>query len=315
MVTAQTGVAVVNPTQIRPYASAILLEHTGNDPESAVSGIVRQLKILKSRERHGRTVTIIASGLTLGEQLTELADPAQQEPGIEADGFISEVRQPPNWATVDSQLTQITLDLTVVLRRRLLIAVHADQGLMGAIQTWLDRPPRPSYRRVPPGVLNAALLKGEAKGLWLQGTHARRTTKPDSKNLSGRRLQDALNPLEDGSFSMGSARAELPANEDFGTLSGTVGTTPRKSLVWISTTDDFDHFVRLIRDLLKLVEATLGAGESVESPYPWLSTEVHDLAGVANAYEITTLDVDDLPRTPGWPDEALGSLGDVGLEF
>lgn len=307
MITPPTDTPLVNPDQIRPYASAVLMEYTGKDPESAVSRLVSQLKILKTRERQGRSVTIIASGLTLADPQAGLAEPTQQEPGIQTDGFICEVRQPPNWATADSPFIQISLDLTVVLRHRQLIAVHADQGLMGVIQTWLDRPPRPSFRRIPPGALNAALLKGEAKGLWLRGTHARRTTKPDTKNLSGRRLQDALNPLEDSSFSMGSARAELPADEDFGSLSGTVGTTPRKSLVWISTTNGFDHFVVLIRDLLKLVEATLDAGKSVESPYPWLSTEVHDLGGVANAYEITTLDIDDLPRTPEWPDQALAA--------
>ena len=136
------------------------------------------------------------------------------------------------------------------------------------MQTWTDKRPHPSYSRIPPGVLNAALLKGEAKGLWLRGTHARRTTKPDSKNLSGRRLQDALNPLDDSSFSMGSARAELPADPALGRLSGVVGTTPRKSLVWVSATDGFDQFVQVIRDLLKLIDATMDAGESVESPFP-----------------------------------------------
>jgi hypothetical protein len=306
MVTAQAIVPAVNVNQIRPYASAVLLEYTGNDAGSAVSAIVRQLKTLKTRERAGRSVTIVASGLSLPDPLAAAAD-AVQEREIETDGFICEVRQPPNWAAPDAPFTEITFDLAVVLRRRRLVAVHADQGLIGAIQTWLDKRPSPAFQRIPVGVLNAVLLKGEAKGLWLRGTHARRTTKPDTKNISGRRLQDALNPLEDSSFSMGSARAGLPDDEDFGTLSGTVGTTPRKSLVWISPTDGFDHFVRMIRDLLRVVEATLDTGESVESPYPWLSTEVHDLTGVTGAYELTTLDPGDLPRTPEWAEEALAA--------
>jgi hypothetical protein len=97
--------------------------------------------------------------------------------------------------------------------------------------------------------------------------------------------------------------AVVPPSE--GALSGVVGTTPRKSLVWISVTDGFDHFVQLIRDLLKLVEAAMDAGEALDSPFPWLSTEVHDLAGVENAYEITTLDVEDLPRTPEWSSDVV----------
>ncbi len=306
MVTPQAIIPAVNVDQIRPYASAVLLEYTGDDANSAVSGIIRQLKALKTRERTGRQVTVVASGLSLPDPAATTAD-ALQEREIETDGFICEVRQPPNWASPDTPFTEITFDLAVVLRRHRLVAVHADHGLIGAIQTWLDKRPPPAFRRIPPGALNAALLKGEAKGLWLRGTHARRTTKPDTKNISGRRLQDALNPLEDSSFAMGSARAELPDEEDFGTLSGTVGITPRKSLVWISATDGFGHFGAMIRDLAKLVESTLNAGESVESPYPWLSTEARDLTGVAGAYELTTLDPDDLPRTPEWAEETLAA--------
>jgi hypothetical protein len=119
MIQAQVVVPMVNPAQIRPYASALLLKYTGNDPDSAVSVLARQLRTLKARERHGRAVTIIASGLTVQEPPTELGHPTQQEPGIESDGFISEVRQPPNWATADAPFTQTTLDLTIILRRRL----------------------------------------------------------------------------------------------------------------------------------------------------------------------------------------------------
>jgi hypothetical protein len=105
---------------------------------------------------------------------------------------------------------------------------------------------------------------------------------------------------------MGSARVDLPSEEAYGSLEGTtVGTTPRKSLVWISTTKDFLHFVSLIRDLLQLLESALATGASVDSPYPWLATELRSLFGVANAYEITTLNVEEIPRTPDWPDEAL----------
>jgi hypothetical protein len=39
-----------------------------------------------------------------------------------------------------------------------------------------------------------------------------------------------------------------------------VGITPRKSLVWVSATEDFEHFVRLIRDLLRVRPDTGGGG-------------------------------------------------------
>src|SRR5262249_40688884 len=134
---------------------------------------------------------------------------------VEVDGFVCEVTAPASWAMPDTHFLETSLDLVVALGRRRLVAIHCDSGLGEAIQTWLDKDPRPPFRRIPPGALNAALLTGEAKGLWLRGTHVRRTTKADSKNISGMRLQDALSPLEDSSYAMGSARAELPDGEIF----------------------------------------------------------------------------------------------------
>ena len=88
-----------------------------------------------------------------------------------------------------------SLDLVLTLGRQRLIAIHCDSGLVDAIQSWLDKEPRPPFRRIPGGTLHAALLTGEAKGLWLKGTHARRTTKADSKNISGRRLHGRTEPV------------------------------------------------------------------------------------------------------------------------
>jgi len=104
---------------------------------------------------------------------------------------------------------------------------------------------------------------------------------------------------------MGSARAELPADQIFGSLSGNIGTTQRKSLVWIARTSTFHEFLQIICDLLILLERTLTSGETVDRPYPWLATERRGLSGVGGAYELTALSVDEVPRTPGWPEEAL----------
>lgn len=301
---------VVILEQIRPFASVVILEHVGTESKGFLSQLVRELQKLKMRERAGRAVELIASGISDADLIstqsaTSHDDDIDVNSPVELDGFVCQVTAPPSWAKSDTHFLEISLDLVIALRRRRLVAVHCDSGLADAIQRWLDKQPRPPFRRIPPGALNAALLTGEAKGLWLRGTHARRTTKADSKNISGRRLQDALSPLEDSSYAMGSARAELPVGEIFGALSGTVGTTPRKSLVWISRTADFEEFYQIIRDLLILLESTLAAGALVDSPYPWLAVEMRDLANVKGAYEITTLSPDEVPRTPDWPDEAI----------
>jgi hypothetical protein len=300
-------VPMIARDQIRPYASAVILEHVGADAVLDLTELMKKLKTIKTRNRSGRTVEVVASGISSAAQVSSKRVGALEdmEGDIEIDGFVCRVTESASWATTDSPFIESTLDLVIVFRWGRLLAIHCDSGLVESLQRWLDKSPRPPFRRIPPGILNAALLTGEAKGLWLRGTHARRTTKADSKNISGRRLQDALSPLEDTSFAMGSARAELPAGEIYGTLSGTIGTTQRKSLVWISRTASFQEFRDILRDLLGLLETTIAAGASVDSPYPWLATEQQGLAEVTRAYEITTLSVDEIPRTPDWPEEAL----------
>jgi len=294
--------------QIRPYASAVILEYQGASGDAFLERLAADLRRLKLRPRAGRSATIIASGLTgIQEIITDADSTGYDVSAVEADGFVTEVNAPPSWALQDAGFMETGLDLTILLRRSRLVAIRCDTGLVDAIQTWLDKPPKPQFRRVPAPVLNAALLTGEAKGLWLRGTHARRTTKADTKNISGRRLQDALNPLEDSSFAMGSARALLPTGQVIGTASKTVGTTPRKSLVWVSRTDNFKEFVHIMLDLLALLDGALQTGASLESPYPWLATELRDLSEVHDAFEIVTLTPDEIPSTPDWSDDAVAA--------
>ncbi len=307
IIASSDAVPRINLDQIRPYASALVLRHTGPDDSGSLDRLMAALKQLKMRDRGQRTTQIVASGTSriIGVSDERSTIPSDADAGIGLDGFVSRVTEPPSWAMEESPFLETSFDLVIAIRMGRLVAVHCDSGLADAVQTWLDKEPRPPFRRIPPGTLNAALLTGEARGLWLRGTHARRTTKADSKNLGGRRLQDALNPLEDSSFALGSARAELPVGEVLGTFSGTVGTTLRKSLVWISRTSDFQEFFRTIRSLLRLLDSTLAAGASVDSPYPWLATELRGLEGVSTAYELTTLSVDEVPRNPSWPEEAM----------
>lgn len=93
----------------------------------------------------------------------------------------------------------------IILRRSGLVAVHAPQALRDTVLRWLDKDPPAPFRRVSPAVLQGAFLQGAARGMWLNGTHVRRATKPDSKNISGTKLEDALNPFEDSTFALRSA--------------------------------------------------------------------------------------------------------------
>jgi hypothetical protein len=276
-----------------PYASFLILQCVGDDWPSAFQ---RLIDFLKRYRTSNATVTwnIVASGLG---DIASFArtDQINGYSFDDLDGFIHERLSNPSWAKHDSPYRETSYSLTIALRRDSLIAVHCDSILRGVLQKWLDRAPKPPIRRVASELLQGAFLTGEAKGLWLRGTHARRTTKADSKNLSGRRLQDALSPFEDSSFAMSTARAALPDDPSRTALTGNVGTTPRRALVWNRPTPEFRNFVAVAVEALELIVETMKSGSALVRPYPILASESHDLSVVYGAYDVTTLTPDDLP--------------------
>lgn len=284
--------APLDLTNVRPFVSSVILEASLDDAERAFAVLTQALRRLASGSRD-RRATIVADGIEPQDQ--SLAGPTTAGDGFDGlDGFVSLRTTTPRWFSREGPFVDNHHELTVSIRRRRLIAINCDAALRERLQKWLDREPRPPLRRVAPDVLQGALLRGEAKGLWLRGTETRRATRPDSKNISGLRLQDALNPLEDGSFAMGSARAAIPEDDTRSALVGTVGTTPREALVWHRASTDFDTFLLTIRELLDLIEQTLLDDAGVERPYPLLATTTAELVGVHGAYEIVVLAADEL---------------------
>jgi hypothetical protein len=288
-----TELPEVPSTWLRPYASFLVLRCVGEDRPAAFRLLLDFMKRPRS-SRAGTSWAIVASGF--GEISSFLREEGTGADGLdELDGIIHQKQSPPSWAAIDSEYTEVHYSLAIALRRQELIALHCDAALRDAVQKWLDRPPRPPLMRVPPEVLQGAFLTGEAKNLWLRGTHARRTTKADSKNLSGQKLQDALSPFEDSSFAMSTARAALPDDPGRTALTGNVGTTPRRALVWNRPTPDFADFVAAVIDALDMVADTIASGATLDRPYPLLATESNDLSKVYGAYDVAALGPGDLP--------------------
>jgi hypothetical protein len=303
-------------TSLRPYVSVVVLECMSDDLAGAFVDLERVL-MAQDRRGSGDETQILAlsrvgrtdTGVTIPEML-----------GVdEVVGFVRRRRGKPGWADPDSTFVDTVHRLTVALRRGRLVAVHTDDAAtQRRLQRWLDHQVRPTaFRRLPPTTLEGALLQGEAKGLWLRGTHRRRSTKPDTKNISGIRLQDALNPFDDSSFAMASARADLGTEPERSVLNGTVGTTPRRSLVWFKAAADFTTFLAAAAELLVLLEKTLSDGPAAGDVLPHLAREVVDLSEVKGAYEVMVVDPDQLASASGVDDDlriAAATLQSAVLE-
>jgi hypothetical protein len=235
----------------------------------------------------GREVDIVAS--TAGDE----ADGGAVIAGLGIDqlaGFVRRHRRSPAWAHPDSGYTDIVHDLTIVLRRDRLVALRTEDDVDRRLQKWLDDEPMTPFRRVPQEVLESALLQGEAKGLWLQGTRRRSTQRADTKNLGGPRLQDALNPIEDANYAMGSAKADLDEDPNRQVLKGTVGTTPRTSSVWFKPVPDLRTFVAAVTELLTLLEKAHATASN--DTFPFLARPVDNLSDVWGAYDVSLADPD-----------------------
>ncbi|MFK4085021.1 hypothetical protein ACI2LF_12980 [Kribbella sp. NPDC020789] len=269
--------------------SVVVLECTAEDYGLAFRTLERFLKE-PGRERAGKESDIVA--LSGGDDAGGLE--AIGGAGIDQiAGFVRRHRQPPAWVIGDADFTDVVHDLTVLLRRERLVAVHTASDVDARLQRWLDRQPAPPYRRMRAEVLEGALLQGEARGLWLRGTQKRTRTRADTKNLGGMALQDALNPIEDSSYAMGSAKADLLDDPSRTVLRGAVGTTPRNSSVWFKSSADLHWFAAAVVELLTALESASAAATA--DTLSVLARAVDDVTGVWGAYDFSLADPDLLP--------------------
>lgn len=281
---------------LHPYLSVVVLEHGGVEPASGFARLTEFLA-MPPRSRDGRSVRVLEEvHWRAGDSEAQaLRDEADLSDVSELAGAVRVAESTPSWADDTAEFRDREHSLTLVLRQDDLIAIYGDNSTMRRLQSWLDKPPQPEWRRLPTHVLETALLQGEVKGLWLQGTHRRRSTKPDSKSISGIRLQDALDPANDSSYTMRSVRTVLGESPDRTVFKGRVGTTPAKSSVWSSEpTVNFSHYVRAVVELLALIRNVTARGPTTASSLPVLAREAADWSTVNGAYEVAVLTPDDL---------------------
>ena len=294
-----TTVSAVHAANVRPFISCLVLKYTGTDLDRPVPLVKEFLKAVASRGRRNVTREIVADGL---EGLTRGADARTPD---DLDAFVYARSQPPPWLKADAgSYIDTDYELVVMLRWNQYVAIAGGAEFRDGIERWVRGPLCPPFDLVPDLVLEQALLAGEAKGLWLSGTHHRSKTKADTKNVTGMDLHATLSPIEDGSYALNSGRAALAGSTQRIALTGIVGTTPRRSVVWNRPARDFEDFVTALLELLELLEQTEVAGVSA-SALPQLAASVTTLSGVAGAYEVLVPTPDEILNHPGATDDQL----------
>jgi hypothetical protein len=176
----------------------------------------------------GRVATDVRTDRTTGAVVRGLRYKRRVTPGWTSDSSIEDIENHLIIAVVlDDRLALHFSDtrLRGLVRLNLTSEVHKDLPL-----SWLFGVPR--------GVMSAAFLQdGQARTLWLSGTHRRTALKADSKILSGVDLEYALDPFDDQSFYWSAARF------NHAQLAAVIGVSPTSSRVWTRKAANFDDFV------------------------------------------------------------------------
>jgi hypothetical protein len=278
---------------IRPYLSLTVMRCTAEDIARAFSVLTAKLRKFATAGRRTST-SMLADGIDISSAET----PELQwltAPPYRVDGFIVCQTKAPSWACLDQYVLDTSHKIVVTFMRNDLVGVHTDlDHVRNALQRWLDLDSPPPFCRVPVGAQNAALLRGETKGLWLRGTHVRRSSKADTKFVAGTSINNTLMPFHDSTFVMGSARAAIPAELGLKALAGSIGTRPDRSQLWGSSSSTAGQFFTRADEALALLEETLATGATIERPYPLLAVQEPNLNRVSGAFDVSILDADEI---------------------
>ncbi|TDC79141.1 hypothetical protein [Actinomadura sp. 7K507] len=313
----ENSLSLITENPLRPYISLLFLECT-NEPDELIFDQPDELAFdmlmsfmrsaIKSREN--RTYTLLGAGFNDG--LIEAIRSNYTSTIDQIDGFIYKLEAPPSWVTSESIYIDTTHSLVIALRRGRMFAIHCEAPLREKILNWMKREPRPPFSQVSRSVLQGAFLRGEAKGLWLRGTHTRSAIRPDTKHITGMRVEDALNPLEDSSFAMAAVRTSITEDATSTALLGSIGASPGKGFVWNRRSQDFYDFIKASAEALELLGDTVINGTPLDRPFPILAVETHDLTRVHSAYDILTVTPDELPTSTDITDEMIEAAEILG---
>src|SRR5688572_10379412 len=163
----------INPAWLKPFASFLVIECTSSTPKEAMAQLQTFIGTAITRKR-GEAV-VVATGVDApADVLREDGDGYGFD---EIDGALFRAEAPPSWGTVDAPYKESRYGVLLLLRRGRLLAIHGDDGLREAILRWVESDRQPPFRKIAPAIMQGAFLRGKARGLWLRGTHARRSTK------------------------------------------------------------------------------------------------------------------------------------------
>ncbi len=265
--------SLVPEGDLRPYQTHFIFASQKPIDTKTVGSLFDQLK------------SLIDFGIAESERHALLVDahrPRDFGGGLEIGWIVYRRAFPVTWATgPHAPLNTEHHWLGLVVRKTLLSLVSTDKSFVSKAHRAAARDPHwKSFLPASADRLEAALVQGRARTLWLSGIHRSVPTKADSKVLMGRDLEASLDALGDQSYHYTSTRCDGPGG---GFTSSTIGVTPRQAKVWLGPTTHWEAFVSNAAALLELV----GSAKKPRAPYAILARASDGLTGVMEAFDVS----------------------------
>jgi hypothetical protein len=301
-VPSEEGFPALRLEELAPYLSVTVLQRTGEDPDVDFDALRRFLRRTASDRGRALEARVLAES-SLGE------DDVVNEAGMLGEhGFTSlygvsrVASRRPSWAEEESGLVDTVNELTVAVRRNDLVAVYTDITTEAQFRYWMGKELAP-FRFVSTDTFTAT-FRGDGRMVWTRGVHRRRTTKADTKSLGGMRIQDALDPIDDGSFALTAAKIDYRPEDDKAILRNGITFSGKSRVSW-KKTGSFPEFLIALGELLDALEKTLAAGGPPEELFPQLAVRETDLTKVHDAFDVMVADPDEVRAQPDADDDRV----------
>ncbi|MEX5570670.1 hypothetical protein Q1J55_22940 [Pseudomonas syringae] len=212
-----------NATYLRPFASFLLYEW--------VVPLTAQMIDTALAALEGPLISALPPSMRIvdGISLTKLV-------GVAATAFYVVHKSRPAW-TNDPSVKDVAHHTVILLSyKRYLGVVVSDPGLRLVVERELAN--HTTVKKLDSEELENALVRETPlRTLWLRSAHRPNRRKANSKVLTGQYLQEALNPLDDRTFTSPSMRAE--AQLKLVGKPSVVGVTTQRSYVWLGPCRSF----------------------------------------------------------------------------
>jgi hypothetical protein len=284
MTTPSTAAASLRRHDLHPYVSFIVLEVDKGATADRTATLMSEIVKIGSKTAGNRDSTVVA----LADAQDEVLDffEASATP-VSWRAAVVKVNSPATWS---SQFSNSSHELVMLVSVGNLIAVHASGSMRDKVKRWVDGPRNAQrFRPIRARVLEGSLLCETVTRVALRGTHPRRGTKADNKQLGAMDIGALLRPGEDDTFVLVSGVGDIPPELADAGLTGAIGTTPHESRVWQGPSESVSDYVRVVAEVL------LRLGRALNSPDPdfplkYLCQEVATVSEAHEAYEVYIAD-------------------------